>query len=265
MKVVPSALCGLLLVLPAGNAFAQSSANTTKTPAAQSSSGAQSSTANPTGTAKSPSAPAAPAPGGGGISTLDPNAPPPPAHPITTEQTKELLDLMGYKKMEDKNWSQMISMNRQAAPFIPEAVWTDVQSGINGIDYTSMMQPIYAKYLSQEDAEKAIAFYRTPAGQRVLQSMPSILGESVAASQQKGRQVGRDAIEKHRPEIEAAQKKYQEEHAPAGAPGGGPAGASGAGASGPGATSTSPAKPSTGSGTGTGSGAGSTTPKPPQK
>jgi hypothetical protein len=265
MKFVPSALCGLLLVLPAGSAFAQSSGTTSKTTTPQSGIGNQSGTA-----AKSP-AQAAPAPGAG-ISTLDPNAPPPPAHPITPEQTKELLDLMGYKKMEDRNWSQMISMNRQAAPFIPETVWTDVQSGINGIDYTTMMEPIYAKYLSQEDADKAIAFYRTPAGQRVLQAMPSILGESVAASQQKGRQVGRDAIEKHRPEIEAAQKKYQQEHAPAGgagAPDGGPAGAgpSGAGTSGSGATSTSPTKPSTGSGTGTttGSGAGTTTQKPPQK
>jgi hypothetical protein len=254
MKVVPSALCGLLLVLPVGSAFAQT---TSKTTPAQSGTGAQSGTA-----AKSPAAQATPPPGAGGagISTLDPNAPPPPAHPLTTEQTKELLDLMGYKKMEDRNWSQMISMNRQAAPFIPEDVWTDVQTGINGIDYTTMMQPIYAKYLSQEDADKAIAFYRTPAGQRVLQSMPSILGDSVAASQQKGRQVGRDAIEKHRPEIEAAQKKYQEEHAPAGAPGSGPAGAGspGAGTSGPGATSASPSKPPTGSSTGT------TTQKPPQ-
>jgi hypothetical protein len=272
MKVVPSALCGLLLVLPAGSAFAQSSATTSKTPAAQSGTTTQSGAGAQSGTAaKSPAAQGAPPPAGGaGISTLDPNAPPPPAHPLTTEQTKELLDLMGYKKMEDRNWSQMITMNRQAAPFIPEDVWTDVQSGINGIDYTTMMQPIYAKYLSQEDADKAIAFYRTPAGQRVLQSMPSILGESVAASQQKGRQVGRDAIEKHRPEIEAAQKKYQEEHAPAGgagAPGAGPAGAgsSGAGTSGSGATSTSPSKPSTGPGTTSGSGAGSTTQKPPQK
>jgi hypothetical protein len=130
---------------------------------------------------------------------------------------------MDYKKIEQSNWSQMIAMNRQAAPFIPDDVWTDVQSNINGIDYPTLMQPIYAKYLSQEDAAKALDFYRTPAGKRVLQSMPPLLGESVAAAQQKGRQLGRDAIEKHRPEIEAAQKKYQQEHPPQGAPGSGSA------------------------------------------
>ena len=67
---------------------------------------------------------------------------------------------MGYKKIEENNWSQMIAMNRQAAPFIPEDVWTDVQTNIDGIDYTTLIQPIYAKYLSQEDAAKADVLLR---------------------------------------------------------------------------------------------------------
>lgn len=177
---------------------------------------AQSSTTS--GGAAAKAQPQATAPSNRPISPLTPGTPTPPAHPITLEQTRELLDLMDYKKIEENNWSQMIAMNRQAAPFIPEDVWTDVQSRIDAIDYPTLMQPIYAKYLSQEDAAKALEFYRTPAGKRVLKALAPMLGESVAASQQKGRQAGRDAIEKHRPEIEAAQKKYQEEHAPKTAP-----------------------------------------------
>jgi uncharacterized protein len=232
MKFFPTAPCGVLLggvllVLPctASSAFAQSSVKT---------SGA-SATAQAT-----PSAPAATAPSNRRIGSLTPGAPTPPAHPITMEQTRELLDLMGYKKIEESNWSQMIAMNKQAAPFIPDDVWTDVQTNISGIDYPTLMEPIYAKYLSQEDAAKALEFYRTPAGKRVLQSMPPMLGESVAAAQQKGRQVGRDAIEKHRPEIEAAQKKYQAEHAP-------PAGSTAPGGATPGgsATPAQPTSPST--------------------
>src|SRR5882757_1082487 len=218
MKFVPTALNGVLLggvllILPctASSAFAQSSTPNSTT-------GGASAKAQTT-----PSAPAATAPSNRRIGSLTPGAPTPPANPITMAQTRELLDLMEYKKMEQNNWSQMIAMNKQAAPFIPQDVWTDVQTNIDGIDYATLMQPIYAKYLSQEDAAKALEFYKTPAGTRVLQSMPPMLGESVAAAQQKGRQVGRDAIEKHRPEIEEAQKKYQAEHPqPAGstAPGG---------------------------------------------
>jgi hypothetical protein len=201
----------LVLSCTAPSAFAQSSAKTT------------------TKAQTAPSAPAATAPSNRNISPLTPGQPAPPKDPITMDQTRELLALMDYKKIEESNWSQMIAMNKQAAPFIPSDVWTDVQTNINGIDYPTLMQPIYAKYLSQEDAAKALEFYRTPAGKRVLQSMPPLLGESVQAAQQKGRQVGRDAIEKHRPEIEEAQKKYQAEHAP-------PAGSSAPGAT-PGAGS----------------------------
>jgi hypothetical protein len=202
----------------ASSAFAQSSTQ----------SGTQSSGAA-TKAQTTPSAPAATAPSNRSISSLTPGTPTPPAHPITMEQTREMLDLMNYKKIEENNWSQMIAMNKQAAPFIPAGVWTDVQTNIDGIDYATLMQPIYAKYLSQEDAAKALEFYKTPAGKRVLQSMPPMLGESVAAAQQKGRQVGREAIEKHRPEIEEAQKKYQAEHAPP------------AGSTGPGTGSATPA------------------------
>ena len=221
MKFLPTTLCGLLLVLSctATNGFAQSSTT-------HSSAGTKSQTTQ--------SAPAATAPSNRSISPLTPGQPAPPAHPITMAQTRQLLDLMEYKKIEQSNWSQMIAMNKQAAPFIPSDVWTDVQTNVDGIDYPTLLQPIYAKYLSQEDAAKALEFYSTPAGKRVLQSMPPMLGESVQAAQQKGRQVGRDAIEKHRPEIEAAQKKYQAEHAP-------PAGSSAPGGATPGAGGATPA------------------------
>ena len=221
MKFLPTRLHGILLggvllILPcmASSVFAQSSG--TKTPAA----------ASP--------APAAASPSNRGISSLTPGAPTPPAHPITMDQTRELLNLMNYKNLEQTNWSQMIALNKHAAPFIPDDVWTDVQTNINSIDYPALMQPIYAKYLSTEDAAKALEFYSTPAGKRVLQAFPPMLGESVGAAQQKGREVGRDAIDKHRPEIEAAQKKYQAEHAP-------PAGSTAPGAG----SAPTPASPST--------------------
>jgi hypothetical protein len=234
MKFLPTVICGVLLVLPltVTSAFAQSSAQSSTQNGAQSSSSTKSTKAQ-----AAPSGQSATSPSNRSIGSLTPGTPTPPANPITLAQTRELLDLMGYKKIEENNWSQMIAMNRQAAPFIPEDVWTEVQTNIAGIDYPTLMQPIYAKYLSQEDAAKALDFYRTPAGKRVLQAMPQMLGESVSAAQQKGRQVGRDAIEKHRPEIEAAQKKYQAEHAP-------PAGSTGPGAGGPGAGGAAPS-PST--------------------
>src|ERR1700748_3326000 len=100
MKFLPTAVCGMLLILPcaASSAFAQSSGATAKAQTTQ-------------------SAPATTAPSNRRISSLTPGAIAPPTHPITMEQTRELLDLMDYKKMEQNNWSQIIAMNKQAAPF----------------------------------------------------------------------------------------------------------------------------------------------------
>jgi len=249
MKRIPSAMCGLMMLLPLSAASVYAQSGTTPSKPAQSKA-TQAQTAPPAAA----SAAAKP---------IDPNAPAPPAHPITNEQTRELLDLMSYKKMQDEGWTQLISNNKQRAPFIPQDVWTDVQSGLSGIDYVALIQPVYARYLSTEDAAKAIEFYRTPAGKRVLQSMPPMLGESVAVSQQKGQQVGRDAIEKHRAEIEEAQKKYQAEHAPAGAPptlGPGAPPLNGPASNGP---STAPSTPQSSPAGKPGS--PSTTPPPPQR
>lgn len=255
MKRIPFTMCGLLMLMPltAASVYAQS----TTAPSGSTAGKSTQTTAAP--------AKAAPSPRSTAVAGLpvDPNAPAPPAHPITAAQTGELLNLMEFKKMEDQGWTQLISNNKQRAPFIPQAVWTDVQTGLSGIDYVPVIQPVYAKYLSTEDAAKALEFYRTAAGKRVLQAMPAILGESVAATQAKGQQVGRDAIEKHRTEIEAAQKKYQEEHAPAG---GGPTLGPGAGAPPSGGPATGPSSnpSSTPKGSSTTPASPSSTPPPPQ-
>jgi hypothetical protein len=141
-----------------------------------------------------------------------PTDPAPPAHPITIAQTREMYDLMGFKKMMNGMLTQTISMQKQQAPFVPPDVWADLQTSFDNVDYVSVFQPIYAKYLSEEDAAKSLEFYRTPAGRHMLEVMPPLMHDIMLASQQKGQQVGREVIDRHRAEIEAAQKKYQQEH-----------------------------------------------------
>jgi hypothetical protein len=140
---------------------------------------------------------------------------------------------MGFKKMEESNWSEMMAMSKARIPFMPPDVWTDVQNNLDAIHYSTTLQPVFAKYLSQEDAAKAIAFFSTPAGKRVAAAMPMIMAESLTASQQKGREAANSAISAHRTEIEAARQKYVDEHTPKTAPGGMGAPAPGAAPGGP--------------------------------
>lgn len=167
-------------------------------------------TAPPKGASAQAPAATAPASPAGGASRQDFGVPP-PAHPITLDQTREMLHLMGYKKLMTEMMDQNFAMQKQAAPFIPADVWSDLQTSFNNVDYAQLLQPVYAKYISQEDAAKALDFYRTPAGQAVLKAQPMLMREVIVTSQQNAQKTGRDVIQKHRAEIEAAQKQFQQQ------------------------------------------------------
>ena len=166
-----------------------------------------------------------------------PNTPAPPEHPLTTEQAKELMQLTGTAKLKPELVDNMHKyFQRSFPPFVPEDVKTDLNASIDKMDVETPVIDVYKKYLSTEDAAKAIEFYKTPAGHRIAESAPMLNAEVQKAATQVGQQTAKDAIDRHRPEIEAAQKKYQEEHAAAKPSLGGPAGAS---------APASPAKPTT--------------------
>ncbi len=137
----------------------------------------------------------------------------PPAHPITVDQTRKMFELMNFQKTMDGMMNQMISMQNQQAPFIPQSVWDDFRSTFKQTDFVSLFLPVYQKYLSEEDAAKSIEFYQTPAGRRMLEAMPLMMADISSVAGQKGEEIGHSVVERHMPEIQAAAKKYQEEHA----------------------------------------------------
>ena len=101
------------------------------------------------------------------------------------------------------------------APFMPKDVSEDLRASMDKADINTPLVGIYKKYLSTEDAAKAIDFYRSPAGRDLIKANPQIMGEAQHSAMQTGQQIMRDVIERHRTEIETAQKSYQAEHAPA--------------------------------------------------
>jgi hypothetical protein len=139
-----------------------------------------------------------------------------PAHPITLEQTKEMFELMHFRSTMARMLHANLQEQRRRAPFIPEDVWQDFETSFGKADFVSVFLPVYQKYLSQEDATKALAFYRTPTGQHVLAVMPPLMQDVGEAAQTKGDQIAQQVFERHHQEIEDAQKKFSQQGAPAG-------------------------------------------------
>ncbi len=105
---------------------------------------------------------------------------------------------------------------------MPQDVSTDLEQSFQKLDFDTPIIAIYKQHISTEDATAIIAFYKTPAGKDMMQVMPELLQQSQMVSMQLGRKTAQEVIQRHRPEIEAAAKKYQEDHAPKPAPSLGP-------------------------------------------
>lgn len=165
--------------------------------------------------AQSPAAkpvPPMPTPGG-------PNQPAPPAHPLTAIQAHELMKLTGTDQIKTRLVENIMSYFQQRfPPFIPADVRTDLQASLDKMDIDTPTVATYQRYLSTEDAAKAIEFYRTPAGKDLLAVTPVMMGDIQKSALQNGQDTARAVIERHKTEIEAAQKAYQAQHPQPSAP-----------------------------------------------
>jgi hypothetical protein len=221
MKFLQCALCGFVLTLSANAQTAPTTPSTATTPAQA--------PASQTATPK--------------MSTLGGDDVKAPEHPLTPDQMKVLYEAMGYQKTIDDNLGKMIAMQKQRAAFIPEDFWDDLQSSFQKIDYSGALYDVYKKYLSTEDAAKLIDFSKTTAGQHFFDTLPATSREALMAIQKEQQTTGQQVQARHKDEIDAALKKYREEHAPKPTPA--PSGATPASPSGSTTPSTTPAPAAT--------------------
>jgi hypothetical protein len=155
--------------------------------------------------AQQPAAPTAPA-------TAEQAAPAAPVNPITVEQTRELFRLAGMQRLIGLMAHQALAAQRMnAPPYIPADVWEDLEKGFSQIDFAALLTPYYQKYLSREDAEKTIEFYKTSSGQHFLAAQPGVMEGAGKAGQAQIVQIGQEVFARHEQEILAAKLKYDTE------------------------------------------------------
>lgn len=139
--------------------------------------------------------------------------PPPPAHPVTTAQAREIMQLTGTDQVKSKLIENVMQYTQRAfPPFVPNDVREDVHTSLEKMDVETPTVAIYQKYLSTEDAEKTIEFYKTPAGKNLVLVTPMVMGEIQQAALKQGQQTFQAVMERHKTEIEAAQKTYEQQH-----------------------------------------------------
>jgi hypothetical protein len=161
-----------------------------------------------------PSAPKAASPAQQPTQPAQPQAPviPPPAHPITADQIKEMQVLTGAADIKKRIVANAMQYYRRMfPPYIPQDVIDDLGKSLESADLESPAAQIYPKYISTEDAAKIIDFYKSSAGQNLLKAQPYMMTEMQRSAAEVAQQTAREVMERHKAEIEAAGQKYMQQ------------------------------------------------------
>jgi hypothetical protein len=151
-------------------------------------------------------------PSNGPVVTAGVGAQPAPAHPVTVAQVQEILALTSVGNMKQQMLDGMLPFVQQMLPYMPDSVVDDFRHSLEIADFDAALVHTFQAHLSTEDATQIIAFYKTPAGRRMIGVMPLIESEGQQAGSELGQQVMLEVIQRHQAELDAAKKKYQQEH-----------------------------------------------------
>ena len=82
--------------------------------------------------------------------------------------------------------AQLIDSLRPSAPELPDEFFTKFAGKIDFKELSDLFAPLYDKYYTVEDLKAVNAFYSSPAGQKILATMPQLMTEAMQIGQQWG-------------------------------------------------------------------------------
>ncbi|MCF6404941.1 DUF2059 domain-containing protein [Chitinophaga filiformis] len=106
------------------------------------------------------------------------------------KKIKEMLELVGSGKLGVQVAQQMLSNFQERFTSVPAEFWEKMKASIHAEDLVNLTIPVYAKYYTEEDLDQVIAFYKTPAGRKVIAVTPQIVQESMVLGREWGQKLG---------------------------------------------------------------------------
>lgn len=118
------------------------------------------------------------------------------ATPASDKSIRELMTLTGAANIGVQMMESMLPELKKLVPQVRESFWTEFMQGVDPDEMVNLVVPIYQKHFSEEEIQETIRFYRSPTGKKVIQALPQVMQESVAAGQKWGQQLARQVVEK---------------------------------------------------------------------
>lgn len=102
---------------------------------------------------------------------------------------RRMLAVSGSAEVSTQVIDSMFGNFKQMSPNVPAEFWEEFKREFTGDEMFDLLIPIYARHMTHEDIIATIDFYESPAGQRMVASLPKITEESFDAGQKWGKEV----------------------------------------------------------------------------
>lgn len=91
----------------------------------------------------------------------------------------ELVKVMGGGDIAKQVMGSLITSFKTVYTEVPEEFWDDFVKEVDSREIENMLVPIYLKYYSEKELDDMIAFYKSPTGKKMIESMPGVMQESM--------------------------------------------------------------------------------------
>lgn len=123
------------------------------------------------------------------------------------QEIEKMLRLTGMEKLMDQMKTQMITGLKAQLTRVPDEFWTKFQEKMDTKELLEKIIPLYDKYYTTEDLKAVNAFYQSPAGQKILSTLPQIMQESMKIGQEWGKKIGKQAADEAEQELKKEKEK----------------------------------------------------------
>lgn len=114
------------------------------------------------------------------------------------ESILELMKLTESDKVGKMIVSNMMIQIKQIDNSLPEEFFQELEKDMDVNELMIKIVPIYQKYLSEEDIQKTIEFYKSSAGKNMTKNQTKIVNESMKMGEEWGREIAQKVVAKMR-------------------------------------------------------------------
>ncbi len=116
--------------------------------------------------------------------------------PSKTDDIRKMMEISGAGKLGIQVMQTMMNSFQQSFPEVPSAFWKKAAQEFTAEGLIDLVVPIYDKHFTHEDIKGLLAFYESPVGQKLIEKLPVITQESMAAGEIWGEEIGQKVFEK---------------------------------------------------------------------